>query len=198
MNSVTNSFENPKGQSWPVLTIGIFDGVHLGHRALFDTVTEMAKKNHGTSMVLTFDPHPQQVLRPKKDFRLLTPMDDRIKHIIDSGVNQVIREPFTMELASFSAKEFIKEILVKRLEIRALWVGPGFQFGKDRVGTIDLLKKLGEQNEFSVHVLKPVKIGGEIISSTRIRLAIESGEIEIAQALLGRPYSIQGPISNGR
>tara|TARA_B100000686_G_C16752480_1_gene953395 strand:+ start:169 stop:1101 length:933 start_codon:yes stop_codon:yes gene_type:complete len=198
MKNITSSLQNTKGQPCPVLAIGNFDGMHRGHSALFQKVIAMASEKKGTSMVLTFDPHPAQVLRPKKDFRLLTPMENRLQRIIDCGIDRAIREPFTPELAELSPEDFVRDILVERLEVKGVWVGSGFLFGKGRKGTTDLLSRLGSQNGFSVDIMEPVKEGKEKISSSRVRLTIESGDVEMAGKLLGRPYSIQGTVSKGR
>ena len=195
---LSTSLKNPKGLPWPVLAIGNFDGAHRGHRTVFEKVIAMAHENQGTPMALTFQPHPAQVLRPKKNFRLLTPLEEKLKHISSAGIERIICEPFNQELANLSPKIFVKKILVDRLEAMAVWVGPRFFFGKNRTGNIETLRELGSLYGFSVHIMDTVKVDGEIISSTRVRLLIESGDLEVAKKFLGRPYSIKGIIIPGR
>ena len=193
-----DSRNNPKGQPWPVLAIGNFDGIHRGHRAIFEKVIGMAQEKNGTPIVLTFNPHPAKVLRPKNDSRLLTPLEDKFKRIASHGIGRIICEPFTSELADLPAEIFVQKILVNSLEARAVWVGSRFHFGKNRCGNVDMLKELGNCHGFSVHIMEPVEAEGEIISSTRVRVIIESGDVETASKLLGRPYSIQGTVTKGR
>jgi len=183
---------------YPVATIGNFDGHHLGHRALLETVVKAARVSHGTAMVLTFDPHPVKVLAPHVDLRFLTSQDDKLARFEVAGIDEVVYLEFTEALAAMSPQEFVERILYRSLKVKEIFVGQHFAFGKGRTGRIHDLERLGAAYGFTVHPIQPVMRDGGVVSSTRIRNLIQSGQMQEAAALLGRPYGIRGTVVQGR
>ncbi|MFQ5672010.1 MAG: bifunctional riboflavin kinase/FAD synthetase [Nitrospinales bacterium] len=184
--------------SYPIVTIGNFDGIHRGHQSIFRRVVQKAREKNGTSVVLTFNPHPVKVLAPEKSPRLLTSFKQKMRLIADCGIDCVVCEEFDHRLARMPAADFARTLLADRLRAREIMVGSGFVFGRGREGAIADLAKFGEQLGFAVHIVDPVKAGGEIVSSSRIRTLLSAGEVEQAAELLGRPYSLSGPVVEGR
>ncbi len=182
----------------PVLTIGNFDGIHLGHQSLFQKVEERALAIKGTSMVITFHPHPAQVLRPGKAPRQIVSDDGKIELIFQYGIQVVLSIPFTREFSQIPARSFIQDILVDRIGMKEIVVGYDYTFGKKREGNIHLLKELGGKLGFQVHIHPPVTIKTHLVSSTRVRELIASGAMEEAKLLLGRPFSLSGTIITGK
>lgn len=182
----------------PVLTIGNFDGIHLGHQSLFKKVRHRAQAVKGTSMVITFYPHPAQVLRPGKAPRQIVSDESKVELIFQQGIEVVLSIPFTKEFAQIPAKTFVQDILVGQIGMREIVVGYDYTFGKKREGNIHLLKELGKKLGFQVHVHPPVTIGTHLVSSTRVRELITSGAMEEAKLLLGRPFSLSGTIITGK
>jgi len=182
----------------PIVTIGNFDGIHRGHRSIFRQVVQRAHETNGTAVVLTFQPHPVTVLAPEKHPRLLTSFEQKMRLIADCGIDYVICEPFDHRLAGMPAAEFAKTLLADRLHAREIMVGSGFAFGRKREGSITDLTQFGEQLGFAVHVVDPVKADGEVVSSSRIRSLLNAGEVQHVEELLGRPYSLSGPVVEGR
>lgn len=182
----------------PVLTIGNFDGVHKGHRVLFEIVKGKARDRNCHSAVLTFDPHPLKILSPEKAPEPLVSKQEKIELILKAGIDHVICQEFTPEFAKVSAKDFVLKILVETLRVSEVVVGYDYGFGRNREGNIDLLRELGALKGFSVYVVQPVNINGKIASSTAIRNLIKEGEIEAANELLGRCYSIRGKVVKGK
>ena len=184
-------------RAYPVATIGNFDGHHLGHRALLQTVVETARKAQGTSLVLTFDPHPVKILAPQVDLRFLTSPEEKLAHLEAAGIDEVVFLDFTPTFAAMSPEQFAEEILHRSLGLSELFVGNHFAFGKGRAGRIDDLVRLGGQHGFRVHPVTPVMIEGDVVSSTRIRQLIQSGNVDRAATLLGRVYGIRGTVVHG-
>lgn len=176
----------------PILTIGNFDGVHLGHRAIFQQIIQRAQAIGGTSAMLTFDPHPLKVLRPDQAPPLITTFDEKIKLLDELGLQVAIILPFTLELSSMSAQQFIEEILLKRIGILEIHVGHDFAFGRGREGTIACLREMGTRLGFEVKTVEPVFLEGQVVSSSLIRRLIQQGEVQRVARLLGRPYSLKG------
>jgi riboflavin kinase/FMN adenylyltransferase len=179
-----------------LLTIGVFDGVHLGHRHLMAKLTELARKQGLQSGVITFSQNPKEVLAPKSQLPFLTDIERRIELIKDEGVNEVIPLTFTPELAALSPKEFLSP-LKKRLNMKGLVVGPDFALGKNREGNTDVLRQLGQEMGFSLTVVPPLKIDDEVVSSTAIRQALAEGDMRRAQKLMGRPFRLHGRVVRG-
>jgi riboflavin kinase/FMN adenylyltransferase len=184
-----------------VVTIGNFDGVHIGHQSLFHEVILKATSLNGTSMAITFDPHPLRVLSKHRHPPQITINEQKKELIAATELDVLLVIPFTHEFAAISAKDFVTELLVKRIGMKAIIVGPDYSFGKNREGDIILLKELGRQQNFEVILADWIKSAlrdeGRI-SSTRIRELVASGEIEKAQKLLGRNYQIRGTVVSGR
>lgn len=184
-----------------VITIGNFDGVHIGHQAIFNQVIEKARALQGTSIVMTFEPHPIRVLKQNNHPPLITLYEQKAELIAKAGINVLICIPFTLEFASIPAKEFVEEILVKRIGMKAVIVGEDYTFGKNREGTLDLLKTYGKRIGFEVIVVRKIQTSNNSegkISSTRIRELISEGRVAEARKLLGRHYQIRGAVMRGR
>ncbi|MEO5957350.1 MAG: bifunctional riboflavin kinase/FAD synthetase [Nitrospiraceae bacterium] len=184
-------------RAYPVATIGNFDGHHLGHRALLQTVVETAKKAQGTALVLTFDPHPVKILAPQVDLRFLTSPEEKLAHFEAAGIDEVVFLEFSPIFAAMSPDEFAEGILHRSLTLSELFVGNHFAFGKGRAGHIEDLVRLGGRYGFRVHPVTPVMLEGGVVSSTRIRQLIQAGNVEQAAMLLGRFYGIRGTVVHG-
>ena len=180
------------------ITIGNFDGVHLAHQQLLRRVVECARPARAQAVAITFDPHPAYVLAPERAPRLLTSLDRKIESIATLGIELLVVLPFTHELARLSPGSFVQDILVRRLRAVSVHVGPNFRFGYRQAGTTELLKELAREAGFTVEVLPLLQVRGERVSSSRIRHLLAEGRVGKAGRLLGRPYSIQGPIVSGQ
>ncbi len=194
INSLTelqHPFENP------VLTIGNFDGVHKGHLALFDKVKERAKAIHGHSVVMTFDPHPLKVMKQGNGPPLITPTRQKLELIAEAGIDFILCIPFTREFAEISADAFVRELLVSRLGLKEIVVGYDYSFGNRREGNIDLLKKMGKTLGYRVHVVKPLVVNENLVSSTSIRNLVSAGNLVRAKEQLGRNYQVTGTVVKG-
>ena len=196
--TVTRSLSDVRPRPHPVATIGNFDGHHRGHRALLQMVVETARKAHGTALVLTFDPHPVKVLAPHVDLRFLTSPEEKLARFEAAGIDEVVFLEFTPELAAMTAEQFAATVLHRRLNISEIFVGEHFAFGKGRAGRIADLVRFGAMYGFTVHPVAPVRLNGEVVSSTRIRNMIYAGQMEEAATLLGRAYGISGTVVPGR
>ncbi len=181
----------PQGET--LLTIGVFDGVHAGHRYLLKKLQERAAERNLLSGVVTFSPHPQSVLHPRSQLPWLTSLDDRVGAFRKLGVNIVSVLTFTPKVARLSAREFIS-LIKKNLGMRGILVGPDFALGKGKEGNIDLLRSLGCEMGFSVDVIPPFKINGEIVSSTLIRRALAEGDMRRVKNLMGRYFYLEGKV----
>lgn len=184
-----------------VITIGNFDGVHLGHQELFHTLNKKAIGLNGTSIAMTFEPHPVRVLKKNNHLPLITLYEQKVELIKKTGVDVLVCIPFTQEFAAIPAEKFVEDILVKRIGIKAIAVGEDYTFGKNRVGNIDLLKFLGNKCGFEVIVINELHISNTYpakISSTKIRELVMAGKVAESQKLLGRHYQIRGKIEIGR
>jgi riboflavin kinase/FMN adenylyltransferase len=181
----------------PVLTIGNFDGVHEGHKALFRKVVERARALGGRSAVMTFDPHPLRIMKPENGPPMITPTRQKLRLIGRSGIDVVFCLSFTEEFAAITAEDFVRKILIERIGIREIVVGYDYSFGAGRKGDIHLLRKLGDELGFVVHVLDPITIDGMPVSSTSIRDLVRAGDLDRAARLLGRNYQICGTVITG-
>ncbi|MEM8621567.1 MAG: bifunctional riboflavin kinase/FAD synthetase [Actinomycetota bacterium] len=189
---------------WPgrraVITIGAYDGVHLGHRAVIEHVKGHAAEHGAVSAVVTFDRHPASVVRPDSAPRLLTDADQKLELLADTGVDACVVVPFTADQASETAESFVSRVLVDGLATKLVVVGDDFHFGKDRAGNVDLLRKIGAEADFGVEPLDllPRADGvDEPISSTAIRRALAGGDIGRANEMLGRMFEVRGPVMKG-
>ncbi|MDL1981893.1 MAG: bifunctional riboflavin kinase/FAD synthetase [Deltaproteobacteria bacterium] len=195
INKITKPYKNA------VITIGNFDGVHLGHQALFHNLIEKAIALNGTSIAMTFEPHPIRVLKKNNHPPLITLYEQKVELIEKAGLDVLICIPFTQEFAAISAKEFVEDILVKRIGIKAIAVGEDYTFGKNREGNLALLKTLGNQCGFEVILIDELHISNtypERISSTKIRELVMAGKVAESKKLLGRYYQIRGKVEVGR
>ncbi len=179
-----------------LLTIGVFDGVHLGHRYLISQLTELARQQGLLSGVVTFRQHPQEVLSPQTRLPFLTDLAQRTNLLKNEGVEAIITLSFTPELAQLSAGQFIG-LLKKYLRMRGVVIGPDFALGQNREGNTDILRRLGQEMGFSVTVVPPIIINGEVVSSTAIRNALAEGDMKRVQNLVGRPFSLHGRVIAG-
>lgn len=182
----------------PVVTIGNFDGVHLGHQTLFQKVKERARAVGGQSVVITFDPHPIKLMRPDKQLPLLTTTDQKIKLLQDLDLDVIIVHPFSLEFGAMPAREFVRHYLVERLGVREVVIGHDYRFGRNREGNIALLKTLGAEFGFPVHVVDAIQIKDTVVSSTLIRNLIGNGQVLAAQNFLGRSYEVTGRVIRGQ
>ena len=195
LENITQPFKNA------VITIGNFDGVHIGHQALFHEVIEKADAIGGTSIAMTFNPHPIRVLQKNNNPPLITLHEQKIELIERAGIEVLICIPFTEQFASISAKDFIKDLLIDKIGMKAIVVGKDYTFGKNREGNLAFLKSLASQLGYEVIVadwIKATQNVSERISSTRIRELVMSGKVEPARKMLGRHYQIRGRVVKGR
>lgn len=181
----------------PVLTLGNFDGVHLGHQAIFKKVVERAREINGTSIAFTFEPHPLKVLAPERSPRLLNTFHGKMRLFEEACIQIVVCAHFNRSFADQNPEDFAREVLHKLIGVREVYVGYDYAFGKGREGSIDSLKKMGERYGFAVGVIEPVKVGGSVVSSSAIRDLLSNGRVEEAAKLLGRPYLIEGEVIHG-
>jgi riboflavin kinase/FMN adenylyltransferase len=181
----------------PCVTIGNFDGVHCGHQQLFARVVKNARERNGTSVAITFDPHPLQVLLPG-GIKLISTCDQKIELIEMAGIDVLLIIPFTTEFAKTTAESFVADLLVKRIGLQELIVGYDYAFGKGRSGNIDFLKKQGDFFGFPVTVIEPYYQEGHLVSSSKIRQLVVEGKMIDARALLGRHYQIRGTVQVGK
>jgi riboflavin kinase/FMN adenylyltransferase len=179
-----------------LLTIGVFDGVHLGHRHLISQLTELARKQGLVSGVVTFRRHPREVLAPRTRLPFLTDLERRIELLKNEGVEAVITLSFSPELASLSPRQFL-ELLKKHLRMRGLIIGPDFALGQNREGNADSLRRLGQEMGFSLTIVPPLLIDGKVVSSTAIRKALAEGDMQQVEKLMGRPFRLHGRVVSG-
>ena len=184
-----------------VVTIGNFDGVHLGHRALFAEVVRKSKAVDGTSVAMTFDPHPMQVLRKNYQPPLITLLEQKIELISSTGVDVMICVPFTRQFAELTPREFVEDILVRRIGTVAVVVGRDYSFGRHREGNVRLLRTFAELFDFELILadwIQRSEDGAERISSTKIRELVMDGLVDAVRPMLGRSYQLRGTVTSGR
>jgi riboflavin kinase/FMN adenylyltransferase len=181
----------------PVVTLGNFDGVHLGHQRIFQRVKEEASKIHGEGVVITFEPHPLKVLAPERFLPLLTPFRKKMMLIEKSGIETLLCIDFSLAFSEIPPLEFIKNILVNKVKVKKVIIGYNYHFGKGQKGDAQTLKDTGKLFDFEVEVVEPLKVAQTIVSSSKIRDLIQSGEVEEASKLLGRDYPVIGKVVEG-
>jgi riboflavin kinase / FMN adenylyltransferase len=179
------------------LAIGVFDGVHRGHQAVISTSADHARVANGTPVVVTFDPHPEKVLRPQSAPHLLSATQHKIALIQALGVRHLLMIRFNREFAATEPEAFVEQLATHSKPLREICVGHEWSFGKNRRGNLELLKKLGAKFNFGVIGVPQIKANDEVVSSTAIRQAIEKGDFARAAAMLGREYTILGTVSHG-
>ncbi len=188
----------PQGQPAPVLTFGNFDGVHLGHRALAAHVIAAAKARNGTSVLLTFRPLPAKILHPDRAPALITGYEEKLALLAGTGVDLVWEVPFDRDFSDWSAEAFVRALLVERAGVAHVVLGPDAQFGKGRAGNRALLDRLGPELGFTVESVAPLRLGEHVASSTLLRRTIaQDGDVVLARALLGRPFTLTGDVVRG-
>jgi riboflavin kinase/FMN adenylyltransferase len=179
-----------------LVTVGSFDGVHLGHQHLLGAMQRTTQQRGFHGVVVTFRPRPQVVLFPERPNYDLTTQEEKCALLAQLGMDITVVLHFTRELAQVSAADFVTD-LVTHLRMRELWIGPNSAMGRNREGDVTRLRQLGQEMDFSVHVVEPLFCDGEIVSSTRIRQLLQLGQIRQANALLGRYYALSGPVARG-
>ena len=179
------------------VTIGNFDGVHLGHQMLFGEVVQRAYRSNGTSVAVTFDPHPLQILRPD-GIKLISTCEQKTELIEHAGIDVLVIIPFSMKFAGISADHFVDDILLNTIGVKELVVGYDYAFGKGRVGNIDFLKDQGKKKGFSVSVVEAHYENDMLVSSTKVRALVADGRMADARTLLGRYYQIRGEVQLGK
>ncbi len=187
--------EPPRGA---VLTIGNFDGVHVGHQAILKYVVERADRLGAVGAAMTLDPHPIKLLRPRMAPKLLSTLDQRLELIGRTGIEVALVVPFTHRLARMPAESFVKEVLVERLGIREVYIGANFRFGADRGGDVALLERMGAELGFKAAASPIVELEGGVVSSTKVRQAVSDGEMVEAEAMLDRHHFIDGSVLEGK
>jgi riboflavin kinase/FMN adenylyltransferase len=180
-----------------VLTIGNFDGVHLGHQKILHDVVAESKRTGGPACVYTFRPHPQEVLRPGTQVKLLTHYSEKIELLESCGIDVVVEEPFSQEFFTLSAREFFERVIVRGFKAVSLFVGHDFAFGKNREGNLELLRELCAAKGIRVTVAEPQVVDGEIVSSTRIRGLLLEGKVAAAARLMDRFFFYRGVVVKG-
>jgi riboflavin kinase / FMN adenylyltransferase len=181
----------------PIVTLGNFDGVHLGHQTIFGKVKEEAQKKHGKAIVITFEPHPLKILSPKTCPPLLTPFRKKMMLIEKSGIDTVLCIEFTLGFSQISPFDFIKDILIDKVKAKKIVVGYNYHFGWKQRGDVEILKQVCKLFQVDVEVVEPLTIGSTTVSSSKIRELIKEGEVEEASNLLGRNYPVIGKVVQG-
>ncbi len=181
-----------------VVTIGTFDGVHHGHQKILGRVTEIAQKQSLTSVLLTFFPHPRMVLQPDNDLKLINTIEERQRLIAANGIENIVTHPFSLEFARTSAHDYVKNILVDQLKAAVVVIGYDHRFGRNRAASIIELEEYGKEFNFKVVQISKKDVEEVTVSSTKIRNAIEAGDMETTFNYLNRPFSILGIIEHGK
>ena len=190
-------FESYKNIKNPIVTVGTFDGVHFGHQKIIQRLQKIAKKNNGESVLLTFDPHPRKILLNDQGLKLIHTINEKINILENLGLDHLVIYPFTLEFSKFSAKRYIDELLIQKLGTHTLVIGYDHHFGNDREGNIDLLKKYEKSNPFYLEEIKAHEIEEIKISSTKVRSAIEKGNIHLVNDYCGHFYEFSGEVVHG-
>ena len=190
--------ELPGNLSNTVLSVGNFDGVHRAHQHVLAEIIRRAGELGGTSMVVTFDPHPVKILRPDATPRLITPLPMKLRLLAKTGIDATLVLPFTRDLSLLSPRQFAEQILRDRLHACEVHEGFNFHFGHKAAGNTDLLEELGRELGFDVKIYSAMKVRGDIVSSSRIRELLQAGDVTRAHRLLGRPFSIISTPGRGR
>jgi riboflavin kinase/FMN adenylyltransferase len=191
--------EDPRPVTWrsPVLALGNFDGLHRGHVKIIERIQRGAGERGGTSVVLTFDPHPPRVLRPDKAPPLLMTKPQKLDALARAGVQGAAVVRFTREMSQWEPEHFVRTVLVDWLRVAEVWVGADFLFGRERSGNFNLLRTLGAQYGFRAEKIDPIRYKDFVVSSTRIRRLVSEGRVDEAGALLGHHYAIDGLVVEG-
>ncbi|HEV7843183.1 MAG TPA: bifunctional riboflavin kinase/FAD synthetase, partial [Pyrinomonadaceae bacterium] len=192
-----HGIENARIARPTVLTLGVFDGLHLGHQLVMQTVVERARAIGAVPTVITFDPHPRAVLHPESAPPLLQTFDQKIEAFGVLGVEQVIVIRFNHAFAQIEAGDFLRDVVGERLQAREVYLGRGFAFGRGREGNIELLKEVSLKLGFHAEEVPEVRLRGQRISSSAIRRLLAEGRVNLARRMLGRPYGVEGRVVHG-
>lgn len=195
---VVHQLENYFSEQKAVLTLGTYDGLHIGHQKIIKKLVDTARKNNLKAVVLTFFPHPRQVLQKDVELKLIDTLDEKIQGLEALGVDTLIIHPFSLEFSRLSALEFTREILVEKLNVGEIFMGYDHRFGRNRESSIEDLKALGDIYSFKVHEIPAQDIEAIAVSSTKIRKAIATGDWTRVHKFLGRPYKLSGRVVPGK
>lgn len=187
-----------KAKKGTVVTIGTFDGVHLGHRKIINRLNESARANDWESCVLTFFPHPRMVLQKDADIKLINTIDERASLLEGLALDHLVIHPFTLDFSRYHAETFVEEILVNSLNAKKVIIGYDHRFGRNRNANIEDLKRFGEALGFEVEEISKQELEDVAISSTKIRNALDAGDLELANNYLDKPFSLRGNVIQGR
>jgi len=189
--------DNADIQRPTVVTLGVFDGLHLGHQLIMSTVVMRARTAGAVPTVITFDPHPRAVLHPESAPPLLQTFDQKIEAFGVLGIQQTIVVRFTKDFATIRAEDFLRDVVMDRLHAKEVYLGRGFAFGYKRAGNIELLKRVGGELGFVAGEVPEVKLRGCRVSSSKIRQLLAAGQVNLARRMLGRPYGVEGRVERG-
>ena len=189
--------DNAEIQRPTVLTLGVFDGLHLDHQLIMRTVVERAQATGSVPTVITFDPHPRAVLHPQSSPPLLQTLDQKVEAFGVLGIEQAIVIRFTKEFSLMRAEDFLRETVKERLHAKEVYLGRGFAFGHNREGNIDLLRRVSNELGFVADEVPEVRFRGQRVSSSRIRQLLAEGKVNLARRILGRPYGVEGRVERG-
>lgn len=194
---ITDLSKIKKKFSSSIITLGNFDGLHLGHQELIKMIIQRAEETASHSMVVTFRPHPLKILAPEKCPPLISIYEEKIRLFEMLGIDVLVKIPFTLDFSAMEPRDFVKNVLCDLLGAKEIFVGYNYRFGKGRKGDIRLLRNLGKEFGFAVREIEQVSLDGEVISSTMIRQLLKNGKVEHAAKLLGRPYALCGIVVKG-
>jgi riboflavin kinase/FMN adenylyltransferase len=189
--------DNAEIQRPTVLTLGVFDGLHLGHQLIMRTVSERARSIGAIPTVITFDPHPRAVLHPQSAPPLLQTLDQKVEGFGVLGIEQTIVVNFTKEFSMIRAEAFLRDVVKERLHAKEVYLGRGFAFGHGREGHIDLLRRVSQELGFFADEVPEVRLRNQRVSSSRIRQLLLDGKVNLARRMLGRPYGVEGMVLRG-
>ena len=195
--NVVNGIENYKTSSKSILTIGTFDGVHLGHQKIIKSLVSLAKNQKLQANILTFFPHPRMVLQKENNIKLIDTLKEKMNLLSELGIDNLIIQPFSKEFSKLTPLEFTRDILVNQLRISSLMIGYDHRFGKNREASVDDLISYGETYNFKVDVIEAQDISSITVSSTKIRSAIKASKFKQVYQFLGRPYVLNGKVIEG-
>lgn len=179
------------------LTVGNYDGLHLGHQAIIRDVVAKGKEKGIPSILVTFDPHPMTVLQPQRGVLRIDSVDEKISQLESLGLDYLVVEPFSRELSQLEPEAFFNKLLVKKLGVKFLFVGYDFSFGKNRSGTLDVLSSICKRGNVELKIIDAFKVEGQVVSSSLIRQLIQNGDVKDVAKFLGRPFSLRGLVKKG-
>lgn len=195
---IYHSIKEFKPATQTIVTLGTFDGVHIGHRKIIERLVSNAAVNGGETVILTFFPHPRMILQDGTDIKLLNTIDEKSKLLKECGIDHLIIHPFDQEFSRLTAEEFVEEILVKNFNIKTIIIGHDHRFGRNRTANIDDLINFGNQFSFNVEQISAQEIDEVSVSSTKIRKALSDGNCQLANEYLGYPYFLTGIVEKGK